>query len=235
MGESVNVGFSLRYDYEHSAFKSPAFTGGARPWSDIHTIQGALSYTRSTDDRWLIHVSPSLRFSGESGAKTSDALAWGAMLSISRVISPDLVLGAGISYTDDIDRHTVFPVVLVQWNITDRLALGNAPRTGPSGPSGLELSCRIGENGEIAVGGGWRSKRFRLERHGFVPGGVAQSRSLPLWLRVSRSLSAAARLDLYGGVLLSGDLRIDDVHGNRVAGDDHATAAFVTGALSARF
>lgn len=235
VGEKIDVGFSLGYAYEDFRFKNPAFTGGVLPWSEVHTIQGSLVYSRALDNHWRILFSPSLRFAGESGAKSSDALAWGGILSLSRQINPRLVLGAGIAFFDDIEKRSVFPILTVRWDITDHVTLGNAPRTGPAGPSGLELSYRISDGWAMGVGAAWRSKRFRLDKHGFAPGGVGQTRCLPAWVRLSRSLSGGFALDLYGGALFSGDLRVDDAHGTRITATDHSTATFISGTLSARF
>lgn len=232
---NVDVGLGLTYAYQDYRFRNPVFTGGVAPWSEIHHIQGSAVYARTLDDDWQVRLSPSIRFSGESGASTGDSIAWGGMFSVSRVVHPGLVLGAGIAYSDDIDRRSVLPVVIFRWDITDRLRLANAPGTGPAGPAGMELSWRIDDDWALAVGAAWRSTRFRLDRHGFSSGGVARSRAVPVWVRASRSLTGRVGLDVYGGVLFSGNLRIDDVHGVRIADSGHSRAAFLSGALSVRF
>ena len=235
VSERVDLGFSLGYSFEDYRFREPLFSGGLEPWSEIHTVSGALSYSRELDNRWQVFFSPSLRFSGESGAKTGDALTWGGLLSFARMINPDLVLGLGISFLDDIDRLSVFPVLIVQWNITDRLALSNSPRSGPAGPAGLELSWRLDEGWTLGMGAAWRSKRFRLDKQGFSPGGVGITRGVPVWLRGSRSLPGGINIHVYGGALFAGELRVDDRYGNRVAAEDYSSAVFVSTALSMRF
>ncbi|MDD5475830.1 MAG: DUF6268 family outer membrane beta-barrel protein [Syntrophales bacterium] len=232
---NVDVGLGLTYAYQDYRFRNPVFTGGVEPWSEIHHIQGSAVYVRTLDDDWQVRLSPSIRFSGESGASTEDALAWGGFLSVSRAFHPGLVLGAGIAYSDDIDRRSVLPVVIVRWDITDRLRLANSPGTSPAGPAGMELSCRVEDDWALGVGVAWRSNRFRLDRHGFSSGGVARSRGIPVWVRASRSLTDRIGLDVYGGLLFSGNLRVDDVHGRRIADSGHSRAAFLSVALSARF
>lgn len=235
VSERVDVGVALRYAYEEYRFENPVFTGQARPWSAVHAVQGALFYVRTMDNGWRMRLSPSLRFSGESGAKTSDAVAWGGSLSFSRLVKPGLMLGAGIAYVDDIDKRSALPIVMVRWDITDRMTLGTAPGSGPAGPAGMELTYRIDDNWTIGTGAAWRSQKFRLDRHGFFSDGVARSSCLPIWVRASRSLTGNVSFDFYGGALLAGSLRIDNARGDRIADDDYASAFFLSCMLSARF
>lgn len=235
VNENVDAGVALRYACEEYRFENPVFTGQARPWSEVHTVQGAFFYVRTMDNGWRMRLSPSIRFSGESGAQTSDAVAWGGSLSFSRLMKPGLTLGAGIAYVDDIDKRSALPIVMVRWDITDRMTLGTAPGSGPAGPAGMELTYRIDDTWTMATGTAWRSQKFRLDRHGFFSGGVARSRCLPVWVRASRSLTGNVSFDFYGGAMLAGSLRIDNARGDRIADDDYASAFFLSCMLSARF
>ena len=52
-------------------------------------------------------------------------------------------------------------------------------------------------------------------------------KSLPVWLRASRRLTKEINLDLYGGLLLGGELSIEDRSGRELSTDDYRTTPFL--------
>ena len=56
--------------------------------------------------------------------------------------------------------------------------MGNALPAGPTGPAGLELVYRPGEDWRFGpLGGAYRSVRFRLDRNGDVPSGIGSEKA----------------------------------------------------------
>lgn len=53
--------------------------------------------------------------------------------------------------------------------------------------------------------------------------------------RLSRKLGQALKLDLYAGVLVEGQLSIDDPNGNEIVSDDYGSAPFVAPTIAGRF
>jgi hypothetical protein len=51
--------------------------------------------------------------------------------------------------------------------------------------------------------------------------------SIPVWLRASRRLTKAINLDLWGGLLLSGELRIEESSGRELSSDNYRTTPFL--------
>ena len=51
-------------------------------------------------------------------------------------------------------------------------------------------------------------------------------KSIPVWLRASRRLTKEINLDLYGGLLLGGELSIEDSSGRELSTDDYRTTPF---------
>ncbi|MFB3087273.1 MAG: hypothetical protein ACE10E_03000 [Acidiferrobacterales bacterium] len=58
---------------------------------------------------------------------------------------------------------------------------------------------------------------------------------MPLFGRLSRKLGQALKLDLYAGVLVEGQLSIDDPNGNEIVSDDYGSAPFVALTIAGRF
>lgn len=220
----LGVGFSLRYDYEHWSFSGGNSTFAQGPWGDVNRPGTGLLfvYTPSPDLNFI--AAPTAQWAFESGASTGDALIWGAIFSATKVFSPDLTLGLGVGVFDELEETRAFPFLAVRWQINDRLRLANPFRAGPAGGAGLELSYRIDDAWEVAAGGTWRSSRFRLDRDGPYPGGIGESRSVPLFARASWAVSRDTRIDFYAGALVAGKLEVMDPNGNGVASEDYDAA-----------
>lgn len=230
-----SVGLQLGLDYEDWRFDAPIAFGGRDPWDSIYRANISLPYTFATQGGWRWNVTPTIEYSGESNARFSDALEYGAMLSVAKRLRPDLLLGLGFGVFERIEETRAFPFIAIDWRITEQVRLANPFPSGPAGPAGLELSYALPADWEIGIGGAYRSFRHRLDRDGPVPDGVGEHRFIPVYLRVGRNLSANLHLSLYAGAALGTQLRVEDDDGNRVYDDDQDPAATLGLSLSGRF
>jgi hypothetical protein len=123
----------------------------------------------------------------------------------------------------------------VYWKISEKWLLANPFSAGPIGPAGLELTYSPSDLWEWGGGGAYRSNRFRLDNQAIAPDGIGQQSGLPTWIRVTRKFRRNYKLDLYGGILLNGEIRIEDRDGRKLGSDDFDPAAFMAVNVSARF
>ncbi len=229
------AGVSLRYGYEDWDFAGTPGAFRDTPWGDIHRPSVGFVFTYAPNDDLRFLAVPTVQWAYEQGASTGDALKGGAIFAATRKFSPTLSLGFGIGVFDELEKTRVFPFVLLDWQINERLRLGNPFRAGPAGGAGLELAYKFDDAWEVAAGGTWRSYRFRLDRDGPYPDGIGESRGVPLFLRTSYSVTRDARLDFLAGVLVGGKLIVSDSNGNDIAEDDHDAAPIVGITLRTRF
>jgi len=233
--DSLEVGASVRYDYQDWHFDAPtAFAGGA-PWEQLHAPSLGLDFDFTVKPGLSLGVTPTVGWSYESGADAGDAVNWGAIFSATRVFSTDLVVGVGAGVFRQIDETQVFPFLIVSWQISDRLRLTNPFAAGPAGGAGLELAYALSDRWEIAGGGSYRSYRFRLKDEGPNANGIGENRFFPVFARMSWKLAPATKLDLYAAALVGGDLTLMDRGGNDVATDDYQTAPAIGLTLAHRF
>lgn len=231
----VAAGFSLRYDTQDWRWdKPPAFAGRA-PWSRINAPLAGLNLSYAIAPDWRLGLSPSVEWSGESGARAGDSLNYGALLTATRTFSPDLVVGFGVGVFRQIDENKAFPFVIVKWQISDRLRLGNPLPAGPAGGAGLELSYALTDRWEVGGGGSYRSYRFRLKDDGAVPGGIGENRFIPLFARLSYSFDKATRADFYAAGFVNGKLTASSAGGHKVYSDEYGSAPAIGLTLSHRF
>jgi hypothetical protein len=215
-GSKTVVGLGITYDREEYTFSGPSGLAGPAPWSTIHRVGFSPSMIHSIPPDWRILFAPSIGYAGEEGADPGEALVYGAVLSATKTIGPDLSLGLGMGIFRQIEQWRVFPFLSVRWRINDRWTLSNPLRVGPAGPAGLELSCILDGPWEVAAGGAYRSYRFRLDEGGTVPGGIGEIRGIPLFARLTRSWRQGWRADLYAGVVLGGKLGLENGRGEQI-------------------
>ncbi len=215
-GSTTLLGLGLAYDREEYTFSEASGPSVPAPWGTIHRIGLSPSILHSISPDWRFLVSPSIGYEGEEGADPGDSLVYGVVISATKAIGPDLSLGLGAGAFRQIDRWRGFPFLAVRWQINDRWRLSNPLRVGPAGPAGLELAYSLDGGWEAAAGGAYRSYRFRLDEDGTVPGGIGETRGIPLFARLSRTWRGGWRADLYAGVVLGGELVIENGRGDRI-------------------
>lgn len=230
----LTAGASFRYEFEDWSFPGANVFGGS-PWGQIHRPGVAATLVYAHASGYAFTAIPSVQWAYESGASTGDALNWGAILAVSRRFSKDLMVGIGAGVFREIDETEVFPVVLFDWKIDDRLRLGNPYQGGPAGGAGIEITWTANDRWELAGGAAWRTFRFRLDRDGPTPDGIGEREQLPLFARASYRPSTGSRLDFYAGVSLAGKLTVYDRDNRELVSEDHDPAPLLGITFQSRF
>ena len=235
LGGGKRAGVTLNYDYLDYAFKNLGASGHAAPWNVLQRYGIAVPLSFATGDGWSVAVVPSMDWFKENGANSGDSLTWGATLSGSRQFEGGNRLGLGVGVFDGIEKTSVFPFLVVDWRFDDHWRLINPLPNGPTGPAGVELDYRFDENWNVGIGAAYRILRFRLSENGPVRNGVGEERGVPVFVHVTRNFSHQMALHLYGGVVASGRLRIENSSGSLVREEDFNPAPLVGATFVGRF
>lgn len=234
LDERTSIGAQLSFAYEDWRFDRPLAFGGVAPWDELYRVGLAVPYVVRTTGGWRLGITPSVQFSGESGADFGDALEYGATASAAKAVRPDLILGVGVGVFQRIEKTSAFPFLVVDWRINEAWRLTNPSAAGPAGPAGLELSTtRAGW--EAGIGAAFRSYRHRLADNGLAPDGVAEHRIVPVYLRLGRDFGDGLSLSLYAGAAVGTRLRLENADGHRLVEEDQDPAAMLGLLLSGRF
>ena len=234
MNETVTLGIGANYDYGDYSFTGTQTHQIADPWNEVHALNLTVSALFDLDKNWKLFVAPSVGVAAESGADWGDSLVTGGIAWASYRFSPSLTLGLGAGVFRKPEEVSAFPLIIVDWKITDRLRLANPLQAGPTGPAGLELSYAFNDF-TIAAGGSYRSARFRLDDHGPVSDGVGEDRSFPLWARFSAKLGKAGTLGIYGGAMVGGKMTIEDRSGHKISDERYDASPFLSATISFKF
>jgi hypothetical protein len=147
-----------------------------------------------------------------------------------------LTLGPGIGAVTQIeDDASIFPVLIVNWKITDRLSLETGRGLGATLGPGLTLNWQASAKWDIFLGGRYERLRFRLDDKGVAPGGVGDDRSFPLVGGATYRFGRRGDISLLSGFKLGGELRLEDEKGNRIADETYDPALFLGLTFRVRF
>ncbi len=236
IGRQFRVSAAVGYDYDQYDFSGAGGLGALDPWDDIHTLQAGAMLRWMPDDTWTVFAAPTIRFSAEHGADLDDGVHGGGFVGFSYRFSDRLTLGPGVGALTQIeDDVSVFPVILIDWKITDDLTLRTGRGLGASQGPGLVLAWAFAEHWELTVGGRYESRRFRLADDGPVPGGVGEESSFPLYGGITWAPSEDLSLSVLGGLSFAGSLELDSPSGAGVAKQDYDPAGFFGVILTGRF
>jgi hypothetical protein len=234
-GGGTRAGFTVSYDYFDYSFDNPVAFGGVAPWGPVqrYGVATPVSFTMGTG--WVVGFTPSFDWFRENGAASSQALVWGATMSAVKVFANGNQLGLGLAAFDRLEETSVFPFPIVNWRFDSHWRLVNPLAAGPTGPAGLELNYEFDSGWSLGIGAAWRKTRFRLSEDGPVANGIGQVSGAPIFLRAKVDLGPAATLNLYGGVVVAGSVRVEGPSGNLVREDDFDLAPLVGFSFVSRF
>jgi hypothetical protein len=220
--EGTSLGVSAGYGYDDYGFSGSARVGGDAPWDEIHSLRAALPLFWQPTPDWQVIAIPRLRMSAESAQDWDEGLTGGAILGLSYRFTDRLKLGPGFGFTTELEEDVnFFPILVVDWQVTDRLRIETGRSLGATRGPGLLASYEIAEHWQASVGFRREKLRFRL-----VDGGVGEDSSFPVIAGITWG-PPFATLSLFAGVELAGELRLEDPGGNSIAKSDFDPTAIV--------
>jgi hypothetical protein len=235
INRKLKLGLGLGYDFEKWNFSDLPDVAGASPWDALHRPAVSVPVLYAFADSWTLGITPTIEYSGESGADFGQSLIYGGIVSLAHPFSRNLYLGIGVGIFDQLEETSFFPFIIVNWKINDKFQITNPFRAGPAGPAGLELVYVPTENWELGIGGAYRTYRFRLDDRNLVRSGVGENKFLVGFLRVQRKIGERLTIDLAGGALFGGDLSIENEDGNEIESDEYDSAPFLALTFGGRF
>lgn len=233
-GAGHRAGVTFYYDYLDYGFSSQTAFGDA-PWSQVQRFGFNVPLVFSGADGWFYGITPSVEWSRENGADLGESVVYGGIVSATKAFAPDQRLGLGVGVFSHIEETKAIPILVVNWRLSDRWSLVNPLPAGPVGPAGLELNYRFDNGWDLGLGAAYRSLRFRLSETGPTPDGVGEERGAPVFLRLSTDFSDQASLFLYAGVIVGGELRVEDSGGNTLREESFDPAPLLGATFRMRF
>lgn len=225
---AVSAGFG-QDDYQFSDL-------GTQPWNNIDTYRLGLFGRWRMNDRWVLFAGPSVRTYGETGVDLDDAMTGSFFGGASYEFGERLTLGPGVVVAGQLEERTqYFPVLLVNWNITEHLSLetggGFAATAGP----GLSLIYSFSDHWKAGLSGRYEKKRFRLNGEGVAENGIGEDRNVPMMANLTYFLYPGGFVSGMLGYDFSGKLSAEDSNGNLLYEKSYDSAVSAGFIVSLRF
>lgn len=233
---SASVALSYSYDdYNFSGGNINNFAGQS-PWNNIHSFSISTPLRKGLNDNWSAFLIPSLRSTGESGADFDQTITGGTFAGAAYRFGKNLTIGPGIGIVSQLEESaSIFPVLIIKWNITEKLSLdtgrGLAATLGP----GLTLSYKVTQKLKFAVGGRYEKLRFRLDKNGDIPGGIGEDSSFPLFASCTYNVNRKTTLSIVTGLETGGELKVENSKGQTISEEDSDPGFFGGLTFNTRF
>ena len=174
--DTLDLTMGWRYQFDQWSFKDTI-----EVWQDINTLQFNLGLRWRLNDNWIVFGGGQVMWSVENGGNWSDSVIGGGAAGFSYAFSRDLIIGAGLGVRSQLeDDALLYPIIVLDWQITDRLSLDTRLETGWANQSGAELVYELTDEFDVGLAVVFDYERFRLDDSGVLPGGVGTTETLPL-------------------------------------------------------
>lgn len=229
---SVSLGIGTT-DYD---FSSGTLIDGRKPWGRIREYRLSVPVRFSPTEKMSVIVIPSIRTHAESGASLRDGRTEGMLGGFSWKFSDTLSIGPGFGWFSDVgDESNVFPILLVDWKITESLNLSTGRGLAASQGPGLSLNYELDQKWMLGLTARYEKTRFSLKKQQDRSAGVGEDSSMPLYLVASYSPWPMTSMTALAGVDIGGTLSLEDGNGQRIAKTDIDTAMVLGFSFQSRF
>lgn len=205
VGLSVGAGNS---DYDFNDNDGVDIDG---PWDEIEDMRLSVPMRFALGKTSTLFVIPTVRYNGEKDASSSDSQSWGLLGGAAWRLNEDLTIGPGIGFFSQLEGSSrVFPILLIDWNISERWSLSTGRGLAASQGPGLTLNYTLSSQWTLGLTGRYEEIQFRLDDEGQAPGGIGEDRAMPLVFSGSWSPNPAVRLGVFAGLEFGGELTLYD-------------------------
>jgi hypothetical protein len=204
------------------------FSDTVAPWGDIRDQSVDLTLAWETE-RADYFIAPGVNYNFEDGAGRDDAMTYGVFAGFGWKFSDSLTLGPAFGIYSELESSdlNIFPAILVDWEITDRIRLSTGPSLGASQGPGLSLDYGVTDNLRLGVAGRYESVRFRLDGDGPAPDGIGEDTSFPLVVTLDYEPFPGSRLAAFAGAEFGGELTLEDSSGRTIETREYDPAPIV--------
>jgi len=127
----------------------------------------------------------------------------------------------------------VYPALSLDWKMGPDVRLRT--RGGPFQGGTIEWVWSPSDFFQGVLSAGYERQRFRLANAGPNPDGIAEATSVPVLVGLEFRSSSGLKIVVEGGMAVSGDLRIENNHGQTLEVSDYDSAGLLRGYIAFSF
>lgn len=244
----VSMGVTYSWDYRNSLglvvgggaskydFDDLVTIGGGEPWNEIEDTRISMVGRFGFGEKGSVILIPTVRYNGEDNSKTTDGRTWGLFAAAAWRLSPDLTIGPGFGVFSKLESGTrFFPVLVIDWNISERWNLSTGRGLASSQGPGLALTFQASETWSMGLAGRYENLEFRLDEEGVAPGGIGRDKAIPVVASVAWEPNKHVKLSLFGGIEFAGKLKLKNSLDETISETKYDPAAIYGGTFEFRF
>lgn len=232
--DSAGVSFgggSYIYD-----FNNDSSFGGGEPWHKVNDARVTFNARFGIGETGQIFIVPTLRYTGESGASASDSRTFGIFAAAAWRVRDNLTIGPGVGIFTRLEHSArFFPILAIDWNISERWNLSTGRGLASSQGPGLTLSYKLNDDWSFGLTGRYENIEFRLDDEGPAPDGIGRDRSMPLVFSARLQPNDKLSLTIMAGFAFDGELRLSDSTGETIQQSDYDVPLLFGAAFEYRF
>ena len=186
---------------------------------------------------WTLFALPSVSFSLENGANLWESMSGGTILGASYQWTDRLAIGPGFGVFSQIeDDASLFPLIYLDWQLSDNLNLTTRPSGAIVSGPGLLLNWTISDQWSATIGVNYEKARFRIEGSSAAArNGVGEYRGIPIFTGISFQPGEHVRFNAFAGVRFANELRLENSSGATLIQRDSDPAPFFGAGVSLDF
>ncbi len=220
------IEFRFQFQRDDYDFGGSTGLGALNPWGKVNTIDFTTVWIHEYDQQNRWYLGGILRAAYEDSASAN--AQGGATIAYAHSFSSDVTLGGGVGFIGQAnDDPRAFPIIIVDWKITETLRLSSDLSTRFGSRTGLELIWTPRDDWTFGAGYSYSYSRFRLDDSGFAPGGAGEASSYPLTFRATYSASPTFDVTFFGGIVFDGNLEVTNNNRNLMQSVDYDNAGVV--------
>lgn len=244
----VSVGGEYRWDFRtaaalsfgagftHYDFNNATGLSSGDPWGRIEDYRVSVPVRFPVSQTGQAIFIPTVRWEAEEDANLDDGRTYGAIAGVAWRLSDALTIGPGVGVFSRLSGGAqVFPILIIEWSITDRLSLSTGRGLAATQGPGLSLGYEVSDDWTLSLAGRYENNEFRLDDTDVAPGGIGRDRSFPLVATAIWEPNRLVRLSAFVGVEFGGELSLLDDNGTVLQESDYDPAPIFGGTFTFRF
>ncbi|MCH2137952.1 MAG: hypothetical protein MK074_02750 [Phycisphaerales bacterium] len=222
--DDLELRVGIRGQYDTFDAEGPAIT-----WDSVRTWQADASVQWKATERWQVFGGAQVISAAADGANFGDAIDVGGAIGAVYAVNERLALGGGIGVRSrHLDDALVYPVIMVQWGITEHLRLSTSLTSGWANQTGAELAYALTDDVTVGVAAVYDYQRFTLaDGDPTAPGGAGEFTMLPVAAFISYDLSERCTVSAFVGANIGGSMKITNTARVDVLDTDYESAPVV--------
>lgn len=224
-------GGSAKYDFDPGTA-----IGDGMPWEEIDETRLSLIGRFGFGETGSVFLIPSARYNGEKDADTSEGRTYGLFAAAAWRLNESLTIGPGFGVFSKLeDGARFFPILVIDWQISERWNLSTSRALAASQGPGVTLSFEAAETWTFGLTSRYENLEFRLDEDGTTPGGIGRDQSIPVVLSTVWKPNQHVKLALFAGLEFAGKLKLKDAQDELLSESKYDPAPIYGGTFELRF